>query len=101
MDNFPIDRGKITAAAATLEREVKNLKDQQESARRGVQMGQLLVLLGLGGYALSATPPLLWVGFFGVFVYFSNLHRVASLEDALKNSRKQLDDIRKVQQGLF
>jgi hypothetical protein len=101
MDNYPIDRGKITAAAAALEQEMKDLKAQQGAARSGVQMGQLLVLVGLGGYALSAAPILLLVGFFGVFVYFSSLHQVTGLEDSLKTSRKQLDDIRKVQQGMF
>lgn len=101
MDNFPIDRGKITAAAVTLEKELKDLKDEQDSARSGVLMGKLLVAAGLGGYALSSAPVLLLVGVLGVFVYFSSLCRVAGLEDSLKTSRKQLDDIRKVQQGMF
>jgi hypothetical protein len=101
MDNYPIDRGSIAAAAATLEKEVRDLKAQHDSARSGVRMGQLLVLAGLGGYALSSVPLLLLVGFFGLFVYFGSLYQIAGLEDSLKTSKKQLEDIRKVQQGLF
>lgn len=101
MDNFPIDRGRIAAAATTLEKEVKELKARQDSARSGLLLGKILALVGLGGYTLSSAPLLLPIGILGMFVYFGSLSRVASLEDALRTSRKQLDDIRKVQQGLF
>jgi hypothetical protein len=101
MDNFPIDRGKIASAATALEKEVRELKSKQDAARSGLLMGKILALAGLGGYVLSSVPILLPVGFFGVFVYFNSLQQVTSLENALKTSRKQLDDIHKVQQGLF